>query len=228
MNLTLGNLYDNKLLDYFEFEVTNYLPITYFTEIEIDSCMKPVVIFQGDVFETDFEFERIKKFFIDFLIFYDIDDVNISDLKRVCIISAGDNKLIKFRSYQVEKVDPYLVEKGLSLKEVGPSLDLKVRRIKLASSELYKLACKQPKVLRTHKAKNVETNMIGEKRGRIHMGRQDVNEIPLRQYSKNIKKKKTAQEFKDTKKKNKEQNGEKEGKKDKKDKKPKAEIDIDL
>jgi len=66
------------------------------------------------------------------------------------------------------------------MKEIGPSLDLKLRRAKLASSELYKLACRQPKILRDNKPKNIETNNLGEKRGRIHVGRQDVNKIPLR------------------------------------------------
>jgi len=37
--------------------------------------MKPIVIFQGDLFETDFEYARIKTFFIDFLMLYDIEDV---------------------------------------------------------------------------------------------------------------------------------------------------------
>ena len=30
MNLTLGCLFDFQLLDYFDFEVTNFLPMSYF------------------------------------------------------------------------------------------------------------------------------------------------------------------------------------------------------
>ena len=109
MNLLLGSTFDNRMLDFFEFEVTNYLPISYFSGITIDSIMKPVVIFQGDVFDTDFELVRVKKFFMDFCILYDIDCVNVSDLKRICVISAGDDKVIKMRSYQIDKIDPYIV-----------------------------------------------------------------------------------------------------------------------
>jgi len=97
------------MLDFFEFEVVNYLPISYFSDIEVNASMKPVIIFQGDSFETDFELERVKKFFIDFLMLYEIDDVNISELRRVIVLSVGDDKVVKFRSYQVDKVDPFLV-----------------------------------------------------------------------------------------------------------------------
>jgi len=111
MNLLLGSLFDNRMLDFFEFEVINYLPISYFTDIEVDACMKPIIIFQGDSFETDFELERVKKFFLDYLMLYEIDDVNISDLKRIIILSTGDDKVIKFRSFQVDKIDMNLVNK---------------------------------------------------------------------------------------------------------------------
>ena len=57
-----------------------------------------------------------------------------------------------------------------------------MRRAKLATAELYKLACKQPRVLKVKKVKNIERNLLGEKRGRLHMGRQDINKINLKPY----------------------------------------------
>lgn len=36
----------------------------------------------------------------------------------------------------------------VELEEIGPSVDFKLRRTKLASADLYKLSCKQPKQLR--------------------------------------------------------------------------------
>lgn len=114
MNLVLGSLYDNKILDMFEFEVTNFIPLTYFKkEIEIDSCMKPVIIFQGDIFETDFEYDRIRKFFLDFFRLHDVEEVNVSDLRRVLIVSAGDDKEIKLRMFQVEAFNEYNVRFSL-------------------------------------------------------------------------------------------------------------------
>lgn len=103
MNLVLGSLFSNEILDLFEFEVTNYIPISHFAQsVWIDSCMKPVILFQGDVFETEFNYERLKKFFLDYFRLHDVEDVDVSDLKRILVISAGDNKVVKIRSYQID------------------------------------------------------------------------------------------------------------------------------
>merc|ERR1711934_1133566 len=103
MNLLMGSTFNYKLMDIFEFEVGSFIPISYFAkEIEVDSYIKPVIIFQGDLFETDFQYERIKKFFLDFFRIKDIDEVVISELRKIMIISAGDDKEIKIRNYQIE------------------------------------------------------------------------------------------------------------------------------
>ena len=48
-------------------------------EISVDSCMKPIVVFQGDVFETDFELERISESII-----------SIAKKKYICHITYED------------------------------------------------------------------------------------------------------------------------------------------
>jgi ribosome production factor 2 len=110
MNLVLGSTFDNKILDMFEFEVTNYLPIEFFSKnIEVDSYMKPIVIFQGDLFETDFEFDRIKKYFLDFFRIQDFEEIEITEMRRVVVLSVGDDKEIKIRMYQTSKFNEYNV-----------------------------------------------------------------------------------------------------------------------
>jgi ribosome production factor 2 len=144
--------------------------------------MKPLVIFQGDIFETDFEFSRIKKFFFEFFKLYDIQDLNISVLRRVVVFSVASDKKIKIRCYETSEIDENKVKNSLKLNEIGPSLDLVLRRAKLASQELYKMACKQPKETSKTKSKNESTNMLGEKRGRVYMTTQDLNKMSLKQY----------------------------------------------
>jgi len=185
MNLVLGNLFNSKVLDMFEYEVTNYVPISHFaSEVKIDSCMKPVIIFQGDQFETDFQFERMRKFFLDFFRLHNVDEVNVSELRRLLVVSVGDDKEVKIRNYQVEgAISEYTLE-DLKLTEVGPSLNLKVRNIHVASKELYDLSCRQPKEIMVKKTKNIENNALGEKRGRVHMAKQNLKTVALKKYKK--------------------------------------------
>jgi len=145
--------------------------------------MKPIVIFQGDVFETDFQYDRMRKFFLDYFRLHDVDDVSVSELRRVMVISSGEDKEIKIRSYQVEGgINEYLVKEGVKLTEVGPSLNLKVRRITLGTEEFYKMSLKQPRENNPRPKKNIETNGLGEVRGRVHLQKQNLNAMALKSY----------------------------------------------
>lgn len=61
---------------------------------------------------------------------------------------------------------------------------MKTRRIVLADEEKYKTALKQPKEKFVKPKKNIENNSLGEKRGRIHMEKQNLNTVALRKYKK--------------------------------------------
>lgn len=72
------------------------------------------------------------------------------------------------------------------MKEIGPSLDLKPRRIHIANDSLYKSACRKPKQLLDKKEKNIEYNGLGERKGRIHMQKQNINTIALQPFRVNL------------------------------------------
>lgn len=67
---------------------------------------------------------------------------------------------------------------GLSL--FVPALRRSVRRTQWPSRELWKKACKQPKELKAKKVKNVSTNALGETLGRLHVERQDLDQLQTR------------------------------------------------
>jgi ribosome production factor 2 len=50
----------------------------------------------------------------------------------------------------------------------------------MASDDLWKTACKQPKVLVTKSIKNISENTLGDKVGRLHLERQDLNKMAVR------------------------------------------------
>ena len=188
MDLTLGLLYDHQVLDSFEFEVTNFIPMNFFKgAATINSDLKPIIIFQGELFESDFNYDRLKKFFIDYFQLYDKENVVISELRRIIAISIeNEEKVVKIRNYQVNGniTNKSSLEK-VNLVEIGPSFDLKERKFLLADEVLYKKSLKQPKGIKEVKEKNIEKNKIlGEKRGRIHMQKQNLKAVSLKKYKK--------------------------------------------
>lgn len=190
MNLVMGCLFNKQILDAFEFEVINFIPMEYFKEtVVINSQMKPVLIFQGEIFESDYNYERLKKFFIDYFKLYNTEGTIISQLKRVMIFSCDNKeKIIKIRNYQVNGDITEGNLNNIELKEIGPSFDLKERKFELADDGRYKTTLKQPRALLDIKKKNIETNSLGEKRGRLHMTKQNLNAVSLRKYKKLSKK----------------------------------------
>ena len=204
MDLTLGCLYDHQLLDSFEFEVTNFIPMSYFKEAStINSDLKPIIIFQGELFESDFNYDRLKKFFIDYFQLLDRPNVVISELRRLIVISIeNDEKIVKIRNYQINgDLSSKNSLQKVNLIEIGPSFDLKERKFLLADEVLYKKALKQPKGVKETKEKNIEKNKIlGEKRGRLHMQKQNLGAVSLKKFKKIMnkdrfdKKKKSAKE----------------------------------
>ena len=184
--------FNHEFLDVFEFEVTNYIPIEYFKKnIEIGAYMKPIIIFQGEIFETEFNYERLKNFFFDYFKLYNTENVIINELKRIIVISCDSNeKIVKIRNYQINGEINEQNLKNLNLVEIGPSLNLKEKKFILADDNLYKNSLKQPKNLKESKEKNIEKNKIlGIKRGRLHINKQNLNAVSLKKYKKILGKK---------------------------------------
>lgn len=97
------------------------------------------------------------------------------------IFSTGDN--VDFGWFSPPRV---LLKKSgckiprIELEEMGPSLDLVMRRTHLASDDLYKLSLKQPKGLKPKKKKNISHDVFGTTYGRIHMQKQDLSKLQTR------------------------------------------------
>ena len=70
---------------------------------------------------------------------------------------------------------------------MGPSLDLTLRRHQSADPEMLKLAMKRPKLKKKDvekglgkKTKNMEVDEMGDLRGRVHVGKQDLLKLQTR------------------------------------------------
>ena len=68
----------------------------------------------------------------------------------------------------------------VDLELMGPSLDLEVRRIHENTTDLKKQSLRIPRGQKAVKVKNVSHNVFGEKIGRVHMTRQEVDRMQVR------------------------------------------------
>ncbi|KAL6780392.1 Ribosome production factor 2-like protein [Auxenochlorella protothecoides] len=193
-NLVLGRLYDFRMYDMIEFGVKGFAPIQAFSGARSSQLgNKPAFVFAGDGFESDAVLRRVKSMFLDFFRGRQVDALNLKGLDRVVFVTClPGSKTIVFRQYSVKLKRSGTKVPRVELEIMGPSLDLEVRRTREPAADLEKEAMKQPKLTRT-KEKNVATDALEGRVGRIYMPPQNIDTIALHK-SKGLKKRKDAPE----------------------------------
>ena len=182
----MGRCYSGHILDMFEFEVANYQPMNTFSGSEVTSQLKPILVFQGESFDFSDKHRRLKNFLLDFFQQNEYEDANISEMKRVMSFTSVSEKKILFRQVEVNSGKPVnetdVANRTLSFKEIGPNFDLICRRDKIGTSDMFKSACKQPKISAEAKKlrKNVFTDDFGQKKGKVYLQQQELKTLNLR------------------------------------------------
>lgn len=178
-NLVIGRLFDFHILDMVELGIEKFKAISQYSTGKCPVGTKPCLLFTGDAFDQDLEYKRLKNLLTDFFRGPVIEKVRLAGLEHVILFTAAEGKLY-IRSYRVLLKKSGARTPRIELEEIGPSLDLVVRRTKLASDDLYKRACRKPKTAKPKKKKNVSHDVFGTKQGRIHMQKQDFDKLQLR------------------------------------------------
>lgn len=165
--MILGRVYKEKLLDMFEFGVSDFKDLEKCT---FETGLKPVLLFQGEHFDYDERLTLVKNMFIDFFHTRVMDSSDILSMTRTIVFTAIDHEKIHITQYESPKISEGLAfQDGIKVNEVGPSMHLKVRRIKEADKDVMKQAVKKRKKITQalNKKKNISTNELGQKRGRL-------------------------------------------------------------
>lgn len=105
-NLVLGRVYDGHILDMFELGIKDFKSSNEFKTAEhITADLKPILIFQGEHFESSDRHKRLKSLLIDFFQQKELKEANIQELKRVMVFtSRGENDPIEFRHLECEDI----------------------------------------------------------------------------------------------------------------------------
>jgi len=182
-NLVMGRMFDFQVLDMLELSVDagSFRSMASFEStrkavVRIDS--KPAFIFQGSEFESNPDLKTFKSLLLDYFRGHVLDKFNLAGLDRVVVCTAHKS-VVYFRHYGIILRTTGTKYPRVELDLVGPSMDLKVRRVRTGAAELHKLALQTPRTRpKTANRKNTTENEFG-KMGKIHLGRQNLDDIAV-------------------------------------------------
>ncbi|GLV31443.1 Novel nucleolar protein 3 [Carabus blaptoides fortunei] len=179
-NLIVGRTFDYSLLDMVELGVESYQGLKDFAASKITMGIIPCLVFAGPVWEQTDEMKTLRSIFVDLFHREKADAIRLQGLEHVLSFTATDDGKILIRSYKTLLKKSGSRTPRIELEEIGPHIDLTVRRSKLPSEDLMKQACRKPKQLKIRKTKNISRDGLGTTHGRIHVGKQDLNKLQTR------------------------------------------------
>jgi len=184
-NLVFARMFEHQVMDMMELGIESATAMGKIKGAKCAVGMKPLMVFNGELFDTHDNYKNLKNLFTDFFHGQNIDAINLTGLEHVITLTAapleGKNAgMIYLRVYTIQLKKSGAKTPRIELEEMGPSLDFKLRRVQLPKPEIWKLATKVPKELKPKKVKNVEKDELGEVYGRIHVGNQNLEKIQTR------------------------------------------------
>ncbi|CAI2174493.1 20718_t:CDS:2 [Funneliformis geosporum] len=191
-NLTFIRMFDGQILDMIEVGIENAKSLNDFKTSKCAIGMKPLFLFNGDLFENSHVHKTFKNILLDFYRGQSVKHINLSGLEHIISVTAinstleqsNDPKampgLIYFKVYSIKLKKSGEKTPRVELEEMGPSYVFRIRRFKFANDDVYKLATKVPKINKPKKIKNIDVNEMGDKIGRIHLGKQDLGKLQTR------------------------------------------------
>ena len=151
--------------------------------------LKPMLVFAGTPFETPVqnEYTLAKSFFVDFFRGEPADKVDVEGLQYIVSISARDTidgeeekPKIHLRVYLIRTKRSGQKLPRVEVEEMGPRMDFRVGRVREADESMLKEALRKARTSAERPKKNISTDIVGDKIGRIHLGKQDLKELQTR------------------------------------------------
>ncbi|GJW75936.1 ribosome production factor 2, partial [Tanacetum coccineum] len=181
-NLVIGRTYDHHIYDLVEVGVENFKSMasySYDKKIAPLIGSKPFFAFIGEGFENVEELKHLKEVLLDLFRGQVVKSLNLAGLDRVYVVTAVSSNKVFFTHCALRLKKSGTVVPRMELVEVGPSMDLVVRRHKLPDESLRKEAMKIAPELTKKKEKNVSKDPIEGKIGKIYVPDQQVGNASL-------------------------------------------------
>ncbi|EGR29115.1 hypothetical protein IMG5_162990 [Ichthyophthirius multifiliis] len=185
-NIVLGRIYDNHVLDMVELGINNLQSQNEkLGLVDIPAQCRPVLVFQGPLFDSEPSFVRIKNLLNDFFVEnIEVKEIDIIKGLKYTLVFTADQQNIYMKTYLIESNQQNDKGGNLSLTEIGPSASLNIRRSQFAPEETFKKACKQPKIKTKKQDKNVFKDSVGDKKVKVWLDRQNLDVLALKKRKK--------------------------------------------
>ncbi|KAI9669049.1 MAG: rRNA-binding ribosome biosynthesis protein rpf2 [Alyxoria varia] len=200
--LTMMRMFDYKVLDMVELLV-NADTLRTMGQFKIPKKpgvgLKPMVAFSGAAFESPVQnqYTIVKSLLLDLFRGPDVKQVDVEGLQYVISVSVGEevpgqpSPEIKIRAYMIrtKRAGGGAKLPRVEVEEMGPRVDFRIGRVREADEGMWKEAMKRPKQQQRKgvdgkaemkQRKNVETDLMGDKLGRIHVGKQNLGKLQTR------------------------------------------------
>lgn len=194
--ITICRTFDGKTLDMAELLLLGGEGQEEQQKMQIGVEMKPLILFAGNVWDDSSasdlasKFRMTKSLLLDIFQGEEIKTIDVEGLQYLMMVAASepatslDDPVIHVRWYKVrtrKSGHPKLPR--VEVDEVGPRFfDFKIGRIKEADPDMWKEAMK--KGVRPNEAgkkrKNIDMDEMGDKVGRVHLGKQDLSGLQTR------------------------------------------------
>lgn len=188
--LTLVRFFGFKVLDMIELMVVEETMRTLqqFKNAKAAAGLKPLLSFSGSAFEspTSNAYTLAKSVLVDLFKGPDVASVDVEGLQYLIHFSVdeeeeGRKPQIHMRSYLIKtRKQPNSSTPRVEVEEMGPRMDFRVGRTRDADPEMWREAMRKPKNQEAKVKKNVEMDVVGDKVGRIHVGRQNLDQLQTR------------------------------------------------
>jgi len=181
--LVFGRMFADSIFDTYEFDVEAYRPRSEFPAVPAAALgSKPLVVVQGPAFEASELNRNVKNILADFFCGPKAPQLCLQGIDHAIVLTAVDSAgaspiSVRFRHYRLDYVKTDTDLPRVEMRELGPSFDLRLGRHKQPDAERIKLSMKVPKEVTGVAKKNVSTNVLGEKRGRVFVDSQDLTKL---------------------------------------------------
>jgi len=195
--ITFARTFDYKIFDMLEFylDTASYRSISQFKGKKVPVGTRPLMVFAGTAFESTVPtpFTLAKSMLLDFFRGDQADKIDVEGLQHVIVVTADEpdsantdpndpaNKpVLHLRCYLIRTKRSGQRLPRVELEEHGPRMDFRLGRMQEPEEAMVKEALRKPKTNEERTKKNISTDIMGDKIGRIHTGKLDLSQLQTR------------------------------------------------